>query len=73
MCCAHDIIEAKNTARVARTVIMLINYNQLMHQHQIEQIGQSMGGLTTIGSVMGHPPTSLSNQTQQAQQQQTAV
>ena len=73
MCCAHDIIEAKNTARVARTVIMLINYNQLMHQHQIEQIGQPMGGLTTIGSVMGHPPASLSNQAQQGQQQQTAV
>ncbi len=69
MCCAHDIIGAKNTARVARTVIMLINYNQIMHQHQIEQ---SMGAMTTIGSVMGHQPANLSNQAQPTQQQ-TAV
>lgn len=83
MCCAHDIIEAKNLAKIARTVIMLSNYNQLMQQHQQlqkqqnnldfmhqqhhQQLQQS-NSLTTIGNVMVHHS---SNQAQT--QQQTAV
>ena len=58
LCCAHDIIEAKNTAKVARTVIMLVNYNQFIHQQQqLQQINNDQQNidfrqLTTIGNAM---------------------
>ena len=37
ICCAHDIIESKNTPKVARTVIMLINYHQFMSTQNIDE------------------------------------
>lgn len=82
MCCAHDLIEAKNTARVARTVILLVGYDQfLQQQQQIHQQIQhenfvynhssstSSSRPNTIGNIMNH---SNSIPAQHAQQQ-TAV
>jgi uncharacterized protein YaaW (UPF0174 family) len=77
MCCAHDIIEAKNLAKIARTVIMLTNFNQLVqHNQQLQKqqqtnmdfLHQQSNSLTTIGSVMVHHSS-----TQGQTQQQTAV
>lgn len=78
MCCAHDLIEAKNTAKVARTVILLVGYDQfLQQQQQIHQqihqesliYNQSSSRPNTIGNIMNH---SNSIPAQHAQQQ-TAV
>lgn len=81
MCCAHDIIEAKNTIKVARTVMMLVNYNSHLHQpppiDQHSTMEQYRQTITTIGNAMMSPPPQMMPQNQSqpnAQpQQQTAV
>jgi hypothetical protein len=60
MCCAQDIIESKNIAKVARTVIMLVNHltsapsNTLTNGLLVDHSGTSLidSNLTTIGNVM---------------------
>ena len=79
MCCAHDIIEAKNLAKVARTVVMLVNYNQYMQQQQLQKQQANLeylqaNSVTTIGSVMSHHNSAALLASGQPQsQQQTAV
>jgi len=63
MCCAQDIIESKNIAKVARTVIMLMNQltslpssnstNGPLVDHSANSLIDS--NLTTIGNVMNQP------------------
>ena len=67
ICCAHDIMEAKNTAKVARTVIMLVNFNQYaQQQHQVENQFDFRQNHNNLNQ-------SVSLSLGQQQQQQTAV
>ena len=65
-------MEAKNTAKVARTVIMLVNFNQYAHQqHQVEnQFHQQFDFRQNLSN---HNQTVNLSLVQQQQQQQTAV
>ncbi len=63
LCCSQDIVEGKNTVKVARTVMMLSQFCQ-----QPQQTIFNNNDITTIGNAM-----SLSITPQQNTQQQTAV
>jgi len=83
LCCGHDIMEVKNTPKVARTVIMLNSYAQYCqqqqqqkqlhrdnhyHTHQSYDIRQQHQQINSNGQIIQQQPQQL-----QQQQQQTAV
>lgn len=77
MCCAHDIIEAKNTSKVARTVIMLANYTQYCQQQQHQKLNQYHNHTSFDSRSKQQLSAQISNSSGcmpgQQQQQQTAV
>jgi hypothetical protein len=42
LCCVNDVLEGKNTSKVARTVVTLANYSQYrtQHLHDSQHYGQ---------------------------------